>query len=93
VPPVERHRISGEKPPHQGRKPHTAGPQQKMGMVEHEHPGITGSLGFGYEGRKALDEIMPVLVVHEYTAPLNTADHHVVQSTGSVESGLARHTP
>ena len=47
MPLVEAHGIAGQKPPRDRSDRNSSGPQQQMGVIAHQRPGIIGGLALG----------------------------------------------
>jgi hypothetical protein len=62
-----------------------------MKVIGHQRPGETGGLALAKDTAQALQEIIPVSVVTEDLAPLDASNDDVMQGTGCVQSGFARH--
>jgi len=45
MPLVEAHGIAGQKPAHERSDRNASGPQQQMGVIAHQRPGIAGVSG------------------------------------------------
>jgi hypothetical protein len=61
-----------------------------MGVIGKQRPGIHGEPGGRHERRQAAHEVGAIALVAEDGAPLNPADHHMVQHARSVQPGVAR---
>ena len=84
VAPIKADSVARKEPSHERGKSNEPGPQKEMGVIRDEHPCVTGGFRFRKEIQKALQEILPVPVVHENLSTLDTPDHNVVQDTGRV---------
>jgi hypothetical protein len=62
-----------------------------MKMIGDQCPGVTGRFGVIEDCAQAIKKIVPVLIVYKDFAPFDTPDNDVVQGTGRVYAGLARH--
>ena len=62
-----------------------------LGVVRDQRPGVTEGLGLFDDGCKAADEVVAVGVVRKDLPPLDAAADDVVQRTGGVYAGFARH--
>jgi hypothetical protein len=88
---VEPDRVAGEEAPHQGGQGDGTGPDQEVGMVRQEGPGIAGGLGGRQEPRQAGQKLLPILVVPEDIAALDPPDDDVLHGPRGVEAGGSRH--
>jgi hypothetical protein len=86
VAPVEAHHIPGEQPLHDSRYRHIPGPQQQMEMVRHEGPGITGGPRLSENLTEPAEKILPVRVI-----PVNPTADNMLQRSGGINAGSARH--
>ena len=91
MPPVEAHRIAGQKPAHGcGDRP-ASGAQQQMGVSAYQRPCITGGLRFGEPLGQPVQKVLPVVVVFENRCLLDSADDDMVQGPRGIDAGLAGH--
>ena len=67
------------------------GPDEKVGMVREQSPGVDGPGPGLCEKRQARDEVVPVGVVAEDGRPLDSPHHDMVEGVGRIEASLARH--
>jgi hypothetical protein len=67
----------------------TAGAQQQVEVVGHEAPGKQARVGTLDAAGEAFEEVLPIAVVLEERAALDTAGDDVVQSVGSIETRSA----
>jgi len=65
--------------------------KQKMCMVFHERPSTHVIVAFTNDPCKAVQKSHPVVTVDKYGGLINPPHHYVVQGTGNIEAGLARH--
>jgi hypothetical protein len=91
VSPVEAHRIPGEQPLHDSRYRHIPGPQQKVEMVRHEGPCVTGGSRLSENLTEPTEKILPVRVIPVNTAALNPTADNMLQRSGGINAGSARH--
>jgi hypothetical protein len=91
VPPVEAHRIPGEQPLHYRRYRHIPGPQQQVEMVRHEGPCVAGGSRLSENLTEPAEKILPVQVIPVNTAALNPTADNMLQRSGGINAGSARH--
>lgn len=60
-------------------------------MIWHERPGQAGGFRFPEEKRKAFKKKRAVIVIKKDVAFFYTADHHMLQDAGNVNTGSAGH--
>ena len=67
--------------------PARSAPKKEVGMVGQKRPGVTrGFCGWKQIGN-AIEQIVSVLIVLEYTPALNATNEDMVEHTRGVESG------
>jgi hypothetical protein len=88
---VEAYRIPGKQPLHYSRYRHISGPQQQVEMVRYERPGVTGGSRLSENLTEPAEKILPVRVIPVNTAALNPAADNMVQRSGGINAGSARH--
>ena len=89
--PVEGAGIAGEEGPHAARQGTRPRPDEEMGMVRQEGPGIHGPGPPLGQGAAPGEKVRPVRVVAEDRGALDPPHHHMVEGLGRVEPGLAWH--
>jgi hypothetical protein len=57
-----------------------------MDMIGNESPPQTKSFRLGDDITQTLNEIIPVLIIWEYTSALDSANHDMIQGTGSIHA-------
>jgi hypothetical protein len=87
---VEAYRIPGKQPLHDRRYRHISGPQQ-VEMVRHEGPCVTGGSRLSENLTEPVDKILPVQVIPVNTAALNPTAYNMLQRSGGINAGSARH--
>jgi hypothetical protein len=91
VAPIVGEGIAGEEAAHELREALRATPEEQMGMVGQEGPGIEG----GPRGRRHVSqaryERLTILPVRHDLPSLHAAEDDVVQGPGGIETGLAGH--
>ena len=89
---IEGPGVAREEGPHAARERPAPRPDQEVGMVREQRPGVDGEGPRLREGRQAGDEVGPVGVVAEEGRPLDPPHHHVVEDPRGIEARLARHS-
>jgi hypothetical protein len=92
VSPVEAYRIPGKQPLHDRPYRYIPGPQQQVEMVRNESPGVTGGLRLSENLTEPAEKILPVRVILINPAALNPTADNMLQRSGSINAGSARHT-
>ena len=88
---VEGDRVAGQEAPHHRREPDRAGPEEHVGVIREERPGVhRGSRGLD-QRREPGDERLAVRIIADDAAPVQPTDHHVVERPGGIEAGVTRH--
>ena len=88
---VEAYRIPGKQPLHYSRYRHISGPQQQVEMVRHEGPGVIGGPRLYENLTEPAEKILPVQVIPVNTAALNPTADNMLQRSGGINAGSARH--
>jgi len=91
VPAVERASVPGEQGPQIPAQRAGAGPDEKVGVIREEGPGVDGQGAGGRERRQPGEEIRPVGVVPKDRPPFDPTHHHVVEDARGIEARLAGH--
>jgi hypothetical protein len=91
VTPVMGDGVSGKEATHHLGDRNEAGLQKQMKMVGQKHPGITAGACLSENGRKTVDEIIPVPTVSKDDRPVYASSHDVVEGAGGVNTGLTGH--
>ena len=60
-----------------------------MSLVWDQGPGTGGGLRGRKKGSQALKKILPVIVILEYLASLDSPENYMVQIPGSIQLGLS----
>jgi hypothetical protein len=76
--------VASKKLSHDCGKGDKAGSKQKMCIILHEHPCVTGRFSRGQQSCKSIEEILSISIVSKYFPTLYSTDHDMVQSTGCV---------
>jgi hypothetical protein len=84
VAPVEDTGIPCEKGPHDAGQGAGSGPNQEMGVVGQEGPGIDGQARSRGKGRKTLNEVIPVTVISKDGPAFDAPHHDMVQDTRGI---------
>jgi hypothetical protein len=56
-------------------------------MIGQQCPGITADTGFGKERGEAIEKELPVMIIVEDVAALDTANDNMLKKAGDVKSG------
>ena len=88
--PVKGDDVTGEKSSHQRGYSGRAASEEKMGVVGDKGPCVADSLCLRKEERQPINQVVPVVVIREDLPSFNSTNHHVVQDTGCIETGLPR---
>ena len=91
VPAVEINSIAGKQSSHNRGNRIASGAQQQVKMIGDQRPGITPGTGLLQDLSQPLSKIVPILIIPEYFAALDTAHDNVVQCAWSVYAGLSWH--
>jgi hypothetical protein len=91
VPPIERPGIAREETPHAAGQRAGPGPDQQVGMIREERPGVDRPGALRRQSGHAGHEVGAVRVVAEERGPLNPPHHDVMEGVGRIEAGLAGH--
>lgn len=83
--------VAREKPPHHSGDGGPARPKQEMNVIREQHPTIAGSTGLRKNASHPIDKLISILVILEDFSALDPSYNDVMQSTGSVNAGLAGH--
>jgi hypothetical protein len=62
-----------------------------MGVIRQERPGKASCLALEKQISKAIQEVLPIIIVAEYLSAFNPSDDDVMKGTRSVYSGFSRH--
>jgi len=89
--PVEGTRVSGEEAAHAPAERPGPSPDEEVGVVREEGPGVDGEGPRRRERPEARDEIGPVPVVPEDPAAFQPTEHDVVEHARRIEAGTAWH--
>ena len=89
--PVEGPGIAREERAHAARQGPPPCPEQEVGMVREEGPGIHGEAGCLHQRPDPGAEVAPISVVPENGSALEAAHHHVVEDPRGIQAGLAGH--
>ena len=81
---IKADHITGQLPAHQDGQGNVAGSEKKMGVIGHESPGVAGDPALGQKKRKALDQIVAILIAPEYVESFNPPDNHMMQNSRSI---------
>ena len=88
---VEARRITGEQPLHNNRYRHIPGSEQQVKVVRHEGSGVTGGSRLSENLTEPAEKILPVQVIPVNTAALNPTADNMLQRSGGINAGSARH--
>lgn len=91
MPQVEGHGMPSQKPSHESRELDPSRTEQKVDMIRHQSPGITARLGLLQQRGQTFNERVPVFVVHENIATLDTSGDNVMEKSGNVDSSRTWH--
>jgi hypothetical protein len=91
MPAVVGEGISGEAPPHEPGQALGAAPEQQVGMVGQQGPGVEGRPGGRGHRAQARHKGLAVLLIGHDPPPLHPAEDDVVQGPRNVESRLPGH--
>jgi hypothetical protein len=83
--------VTGEKSSHHHGDGDRACPKQEVNVIRKQDPGIAGSGGLGQNVSQPTYKSIPILVILEDSSALDASYNDVMQSTGSVDTGLSRH--
>lgn len=89
VPPVAQikgDRIAGQKPAHQSRDGGSSGSQKEMKVIREESPGVAGGLCPLEIGGEPLEEIVTIVIIEKYLAPVNPSSDDVVKGSRDIDS-------
>ena len=81
--------IAREQSGHDGGQGSGAGPEEEVGVVRKEGPGIAGGGGLREEQSAARYEVPSIGDGGEDGAPLDTPDNDMMEDAGGVETGIA----
>jgi hypothetical protein len=62
-----------------------------MAMVGEERPGVDRYCARFGQRSESPDEILSIAIVAEKGTPFNPSHHHMMESSGRIEAGSARH--
>jgi hypothetical protein len=62
-----------------------------MKMVGNQSPGVAGGVCFGKDKIESFKTLIIITVIKKYRTTVDTSDDDVVQGTGSIYAGFARH--
>ena len=88
---IEVYGITGEQPTHYSGNGCRSGPQQEVDVIFHNSPCIASRFRLFEQISKPIDEVVSVGVSLENRPPLDSTDDDVLQCSGGIYSGLARH--
>jgi hypothetical protein len=88
---VEGHGVSCKESSHEESYGHIPGPNQKMKMVGHQGPSLTGGRGFSQNATQTVKKAFSVSIILENISALDSSAYDMMQGSGSIYSGLARH--
>ena len=88
---VKAYRIPGKQPLHYSRDRNISGPQQQVEMVRHEGPSVTGGPRLSENLTEPAEKILPVRVISVNTPALNPTADNMLQRSGGINAGSARH--
>jgi hypothetical protein len=83
--------VPGEELPHDRGDALFAAPEQDMDMIAHEHPGVYRARCFLDGHAKPIKKPGFIFVISEYSGFVDPSHHDVVQGSGDIQAGLARH--
>ena len=88
---VEGPGVAGEQGAHAAGEGPGPGPDQEVGVIREERPGVDGPGARLRQGSEPGDEVGAIGVIPEDDCPLDPAHHDMVQGARRIQARLARH--
>jgi hypothetical protein len=88
---IEIDGIAGQEPAHEEGQTGPARTEQQMNVVGHQRPGEAFGAGLDEELREVEEESPVVGIVAEDVAAIDSADDHVLEQIGNIETGGSWH--
>ena len=89
---IEASGVTGEPRPHgSGKRPGTS-PEQEMGVIREQGPGIDGEPTLLRQGGEPRDEVGAVRIAAEDYLAVEAPHHHMVEDSGGIEARAAWHS-
>jgi hypothetical protein len=86
VPPIVADGVPRQNPPHYRRNRILPGSQKQVEMIRHQSPSQTSSSSFLKDSTQPIDKVVPVRLILEDIAPLNTPRNDVMERARRVNS-------
>jgi len=88
---VECYGIAGKNLSHQAAERLPAGTDKKMKVVGKQRPGVAPTPGLRKACFKAVNKVVPVIVVKKYILTIQTSDNDMVNCARNIKAFLSRH--
>ena len=91
MPAVEGPRIAREERAHHAREGTQAGPDQEVGVIRQEGPGVDGHVVRLRQAGQAAYKVLSVQIIPKNSTAFDAPHHYMMQGTGRVQAGAPWH--